>query len=162
MFDSIRKRLSQKTNAKKAHSAQIGEDDGAFADNPTVQSLSNIPPELLARLMSIRSEVEFRELIKERPELLPVIEQITAQSQASQESSSDVSSPDELPALLQELQGLKRLSDMPRRVKVCQTALGMVDRNAQPELWAGLQVELGNSLVQNPLVARAENIGVPR
>ena len=158
MFDSIRKRLSQKTNAKKANSAQIGEDDGAFAGNPPVQSLSDIPPELLARLVSIGSEAEFRELIKEHPELLPVIEQITAQSQASKGSSTYGSIPGELPALLRELQGLNRLSDMPRRVDLCQTALGLVDRNAQPELWAGLQGELGNSLIQNPLGPRAENI----
>ena len=33
-----------------------------------------------------------------------------------------------------------------------------MDRNAQPELWAGLQVELGNSFSQNPLGSRAKNL----
>jgi len=130
----------------------------AFADRLHAQSMPDIPPELLARLRSIRSEAGLCELIEEHPELLPVIQQMVNQSQAYQESSTDVSSPGELPALLQELQGLNRLSDMPRRVKLCQTVLGMVDRNAQPELWAVMQIELGNSLAQNPLGSHAENI----
>jgi hypothetical protein len=134
--------------------------DAAFADRLKARSISDIPPELLARLRSIRTDAELRELIEEHPELLPVIQQIVTQSQAPQGRSTDVSGPDELPALLQELQELNRLSDMPRRVELCQTALGLVDRDAQPELWAGLQVELGNSLAQNPLGPRAENLGL--
>jgi CHAT domain-containing protein/tetratricopeptide (TPR) repeat protein len=118
----------------------------------------NIPPELLARLTAVRSEEELRELIKEHPELLPVIRQMTTQSQAPQESSTGVSSSGDLPGLLQEMQGLNRPSDMPRRVELCQAALRLVDRNAQPELWAVLHVELGNSLYQNPLGDRAENL----
>jgi len=132
--------------------------DAAFADRLQEQSLSDIPPELLARLKSIHSEAELRELIEEHPELLPVIQQMLNQSQVSQESSTDVSSPDELPVLLRELDGLNRLSDMSRRVDVCKNALRLVDRNDQPELWSGLQGELGNSLAQNPLGLRAENI----
>jgi len=158
MFDSIRKRLSKKTNANKSHPAQIGEDDGAFSGNPPVWSLSDIPPELLARLMSIRTDAELRKLVEEHPELLPVIQQMANQSQASQESSTDVSSPGDLLALLRELQVLKRLSDMPRRVELCQNAIRLVDRNNQPKLWSDLQNDLGNSLAQNPLGPRAENI----
>ena len=158
MFDSIRKRLSKKTNANKSHSAQIGEDDAAFANRLQAQSISNIPPELAARLRSIRSEEELLKLIEEHPELLPVIQQIATQSQAHQESFTGVSSPDEFSALLRELQGLNHLSDMPRRIELCQTTLGLVKRNEQPELWVVLQIELGNSLAQNPLGSRAENI----
>ena len=97
--------------------------DAAFADRLQARSIPNIPPELLARLKSIRSEAELRELVEAHPELLPVIQQVVNQSQASRESSADVSSPGELPALLQELQGLNRLSDMPRRVELCNIAL---------------------------------------
>lgn len=49
-------------------------------------------------------------------------------------------------------------------VELCQTALRLVDRNAQleqwgiPELWGTLQVDLGNSFFQNPLGQRAENL----
>ena len=118
----------------------------------------NIPPELLDRLMSIRSEEELRQLIEDHPELLPVIQQMATGVQAPQESSANVSIPDDLPELLQELQGLNRLSDMPRRVELCKAALRLVKREAQPELWAWLQMELGNSLAQNPLGPRAENL----
>ncbi|KAF5412616.1 MAG: hypothetical protein C5S47_00985 [Candidatus Methanogasteraceae archaeon] len=132
--------------------------DAAFTDRLQARPIPDIPPELLDRLRSVQTDAELRELIREHPELLPVIEQIATQSQAPQGSSTDVSDPDELPALLQELQGLNRLSDMPRRVELCQIALGLVNQSAQPELWGGLQVELGNSLAQNPLGHRAENI----
>jgi len=132
--------------------------DDAFAGRLQERSTPDIPPELLARLRSIRTDAELRELIREHPELLPVIRQIATQSQAPQGSSADVSDPDELPALLREVNSLNRPSDMPRRVELCQIALGLVNQSAQPELWAGLQGELGNSLAQNPLGHRAENI----
>jgi CHAT domain-containing protein/tetratricopeptide (TPR) repeat protein len=158
MFDSIRKRISRKINAIGVRSAQTEGTDAAFADRLHSRSTPDIPPELLARLNTIRSEDELRDLIKEHPELLPIIRQIATQSQAPHGSSTDVSNPDNLPALLQELQGLNRLSDMPRRVELCQTALTLVNQSTQPELWGVLQVELGDSLSQNPLGPRAENL----
>jgi predicted LPLAT superfamily acyltransferase len=66
--------------------------------------------------------------------------------------------PDELHALLQELKSPPRLSDMPHRIQVCQAALALVDRAQQPECWATLQCELGNSFAQNPLGERADNL----
>ncbi|MBC2699114.1 MAG: CHAT domain-containing protein [ANME-2 cluster archaeon] len=53
---------------------------------------------------------------------------------------------------------MNRPSDMPRRVELCQSALRLVNRNAQPELWADLQIELSNSFALNPLGPRAENL----
>jgi tetratricopeptide (TPR) repeat protein len=47
---------------------------------------------------------------------------------------------------------------MPRRIELCRQALAMVDRAEQPQLWAGLLVELGNSLVRSPCGERAKNI----
>jgi CHAT domain-containing protein/tetratricopeptide (TPR) repeat protein len=132
--------------------------DAAFADRLLARYMPDIPPELLARLKAIRSEEEFRELIEEHPELLPVIQQIVKQSQVTHGSSADISNSGELPALLQELQGLNRPSDMPRRVELCQRALTLVNQSAQPKLWAGLQMELGSSLGRNPLGPRAENL----
>jgi hypothetical protein len=125
--------------------------DAAFADRIQTRPIPDIPPELLARLTAVRSEEELRELIKEHPELLSVIRQMATGVKAPQESSTGVSSPGDLPGLLQEMRGLNRPSDIPRRVELCQAALRLVDRNAQPELWAGLHGEFGNSLGQNPL-----------
>jgi hypothetical protein len=47
---------------------------------------------------------------------------------------------------------------MPQAVAVCQAALELVSRDSQPELWAVLQGRLGNSLAQNSLGDRAQNI----
>ena len=46
--------------------------DAAFAGRLHSRSIPNIPPELLARLRSIRTDAELRELIEEHPELLQV------------------------------------------------------------------------------------------
>ncbi|MDX6380977.1 MAG: hypothetical protein QOI57_2001 [Rubrobacteraceae bacterium] len=64
----------------------------------------------------------------------------------------------ELGTLLQELGQLTKPGDMPQAVAVCQAALELVSRDSQPELWAALQGRLGNSLAQNPLGDRAQNI----
>jgi tetratricopeptide (TPR) repeat protein len=64
----------------------------------------------------------------------------------------------ELRALLEEIDHLSRPSEMPRRVELCERALGMVEREDNPGLWGALQVELANALQQNPLGNRAENL----
>jgi tetratricopeptide (TPR) repeat protein len=64
----------------------------------------------------------------------------------------------ELGALLEEIDHLSRPSEMPRQVELCERALGMVEREDNPVLWAALQVELANALAQNPLGNRAENL----
>ena len=64
----------------------------------------------------------------------------------------------ELAALLQEIARLTRLSDMPRKIELCEQALRLVQRESNPSLWAALQVELANALQQNPLGNRAENL----
>ena len=65
---------------------------------------------------------------------------------------------EELNTILEELSQSARRRDMPRRVKLCQKALTMVTRETRPELWGILQNTLANSLAQNPLGERAENI----
>jgi CHAT domain-containing protein len=47
---------------------------------------------------------------------------------------------------------------MPHRIQLCQAALALVDRAQQPELWAALQLEFGNSLAQNPQEEQADNL----
>jgi CHAT domain-containing protein/tetratricopeptide (TPR) repeat protein len=60
--------------------------------------------------------------------------------------------------LLQEIVQLNQITDMPRRVGLCRQALNLVARNQNPQLWAALQVELGNSLFQNPKGNRSDNL----
>ena len=64
----------------------------------------------------------------------------------------------ELSALVNEIRRLTRPTDMPRRVELCRQALALVARETQPEQWAWLQVDLGVSLVENPLGNRADNL----
>jgi hypothetical protein len=67
--------------------------------------------------------------------------------------------PRDLNTLLTDLnQPIRSLQDIPRHVETCRQALELIDRNQQPELWAALQVELGNNLDQDPHGNRAENI----
>ena len=64
----------------------------------------------------------------------------------------------ELGALWEEIARLRRPSEMPRQVELCERALGMVEREDNPVLWAALQGELANAFQQNPLGNRAENL----
>lgn len=64
----------------------------------------------------------------------------------------------ELEALMQELSSFTEPDEMPRRVAVCREALPLVDRGEQPELWAWLHLQLGNSLRKNPQGDKAHNI----
>jgi tetratricopeptide (TPR) repeat protein len=132
--------------------------DAAFADRLHTGEMPDIPQPLMQRLQAVRSEEELRELLNEHPELLPVLQHMATQAQASEGSPISRPLPVELHALLQELQNPPRLSDMPHRIQLCQAALALVDRAQQPELWAALQYELGNSLAQNPRGARADNL----
>jgi tetratricopeptide (TPR) repeat protein len=65
---------------------------------------------------------------------------------------------DELGALLEELSSLSRPRDMPRVLALCWAALQLVSRDHQPELWAALQGKLGDSLSDNPLGDRAQDL----
>jgi len=56
---------------------------------------------------------------------------------------------DELREIIDELQRPAGAAQMPRRAVLCARALELVDRGTQPRLWAGLQGELANSLVQD-------------
>ena len=65
----------------------------------------------------------------------------------------------QLMPLLEELQKpIGSLQDHPRRIEILRQALELLPRELSLEMWAALQVELGNSLAQNPLGDRAENI----
>src|SRR5262249_44525232 len=63
-----------------------------------------------------------------------------------------------LKQLLSEIEQLSSLNDLSHRVELCRTALRLVDRDAQAQLWAALQNGLADSLVQNPQGERAENL----
>ena len=92
--------------------------------------------------------------------LLPLAlrEELEAAQRKMQEESAGSRVAAELGALLEEIVRLHHPSEMPRKVELCKRALGMVEREDNPVLWAELQVELANALQQNPLDNRAENL----
>ncbi len=67
--------------------------------------------------------------------------------------------PGDLDEILEALrQPVRDVRQMGQRVALCRRALALVSRQGNEQLWAALQNELGNSLQQNPLGDRAENI----
>ena len=66
--------------------------------------------------------------------------------------------PPELQSILEELDQPARRTDMARRTHLCRQALAVLDRRDDPDLWAALQGELGNSLHSSLSGDRAENL----
>ena len=121
--------------------------DMTCADRLHTGEMLDIPQHLMQRLQAVRSEEELRELLNEHPELLPVLPYLATQAQVSQGPPVSRPLPNELFALLQELESPPRLSDTLHRIQVCQAALVLVDRAQQPELWAVLQGGVGHMTV---------------
>lgn len=59
--------------------------------------------------------------------------------------------------ILWKLQQLSDLADMPHRISLCRNALSLLSRDSEPEQWAAIKVELGNSLAQDPFGDSAKN-----
>ena len=72
-----------------------------------------------------------------------------------------MSTPEYSPALfavLHELSSPTAAIDMPLRSALCEQAIALVDQASQRELWARLQLDLGNSLSKIQDAKRAENL----
>ena len=130
--------------------------------------LSDEADALLVRLINAAREqknadvekvfIEYRDLLQ-RARRDGVDAAFAAKSATVGGHLSAVSSiPAELQPLLEEIARLNRLSEMPRKVALCEQALRLVQRENNPSLWAALQGELANTLRQNPLGSRAENL----
>ena len=88
---------------------------------------------------------------------------LRCRTQGIEEAFACLASPPEMPtdlaSLLEDLSSpALSLKEMPRRVEICQKALSLIGRYQHPELWAVLKNEMGNSLSQNPMGVRAENL----
>jgi tetratricopeptide (TPR) repeat protein len=123
--------------------------------------LSQLPAEVrevleeLARSgVEIRTAEDLQRALENRPDLREKLERAAVIGQPS--TGGRVAA--ELRALLEEIVRLRRPSEMPRQVELCERALGMIERENNPVLWAALQGELANALAQNPLGNRAENL----
>ena len=90
--------------------------------------------------------------------LLALREGLEAAQRKMQEEAAGSRVAAGLRALLEEIVRLHRPSEMPRKVELCERALGMAEREDNPALWGALQGELANALAQNPLGNRAENL----
>ncbi|HMQ56297.1 MAG TPA: CpXC domain-containing protein, partial [Anaerolineae bacterium] len=150
--------------------------EAAFAEKTGGGSTpgSNIPPELAPLLAGLTPEQQqtFLEILRNagdeesfnrelanHPELLAALQQVTRPPEPTPTPPPLQSSLSlDLQVLLQELSQPARLSDMPRRIEVCRQALQLAEQGNDVHLWAILQGELGNSLVQNPLGNRSDNL----
>jgi len=134
-----------------------GENGGSGASESEMMQLlaelSQEEHELLAEMMQrISSPEEFMLALDQHPKLRLAIERLAGDS----EGDADIA--EELHPILSEIEQLTQISDMPQRVKLYRQALLLADRRQNPELWAALSGELGDSLQQNPLGERADNI----
>lgn len=103
------------------------------------QSATQIPPELrevfdeLAKSgIEIRSENDFLLALRSRPDLY---KKATENSQLFWEQS-----------------------DIPQRILMCERTLKIIDRFAQPKLWASVKKDLAMSLIQSQSGNRADNL----
>jgi CHAT domain-containing protein/tetratricopeptide (TPR) repeat protein len=82
--------------------------------------------------------------------LLPIKVQLENMSQPNAEAK--------LQAILRLLSRPAQVSEMHRRVLLCRQALTLIRRRKDPTIWADLQIQLGNSLAQDPQGRRADNL----
>ena len=123
-----------------------------LSEEPKLAPMRQIPPELIERLMQVSSEEELRQLLTEHPELESMGQKPYAPVQQTEISPK-------LKIILQELsQSPHGLLDMPQRIELCQQALNLLSLLENPPLWATLQNELANCLIQTPNGSRGENI----
>jgi tetratricopeptide (TPR) repeat protein len=125
--------------------------------------LSDAALEMLEDIAHSQDNGDLEGLLRERLALLRRCREVgIAQAFAEKASSAEISA--ELIGILQVIGILQELSQpatpmkMARRADLCRRALMYVSRDAQPELWAMLKVELGGSLAQSVTGDRAENL----
>ncbi|MFZ1594463.1 MAG: CpXC domain-containing protein, partial [Anaerolineae bacterium] len=113
-------------------------------------ALREVLAELAANGAEIHSAEDLERALASRPDLQAKLEA------AAPARGFDV--PSELQSILEQLARPARITDMPQRVQLCRQALALLRSEQNAPLWAGLHVKLGNSLAQNPLGDRAENL----
>ncbi|WP_204137855.1 CpXC domain-containing protein, partial [Halomicronema sp. CCY15110] len=131
---------------------------------PPTNPLEELPAPLKELLMELaqsgvdlNSPEDLEKLLQSRPELRAAI--MAAMGSRVSESAPSSGNTGDLQQILQELsQPVQDIRQMGRRVELCRQALTLVSHQGNKELWAALQGNLGNSLAQNPLGNRAQNI----
>lgn len=122
--------------------------DAAAAAAELPPAVREILTELAAEGITLNTPEDLQRLLAARPEL---------QERLARAAGSAL--PPGLEPLLRALsQPPRSVLDMPRRIELCRRALALLPRAINPQLWAALQTELGNSLAQTPRGERAENL----
>jgi CHAT domain-containing protein/tetratricopeptide (TPR) repeat protein len=65
---------------------------------------------------------------------------------------------DELQSLLNELKGLNKWEDIPRKIEIYRILSNFIDKNQQPIKWAGIRCALAECLIAGPIKSQAEAI----
>ena len=110
--------------------------------------------EEILKCLRMEDDPDGEQIIRERGILLRRCRDIGV-NQAIQEKTGSL---DSLTYVLKELNRPTSPNDIPRHIQLCQQALQLLPKKENPPLWAAIQVELGNSLSQNPSGDRANNI----
>jgi CHAT domain-containing protein len=126
-------------------------------DNP--QLLSEQVEPLFYYLMETEPNEQAKRTLREHQQLLSQCR--TEGIEAAFASRVSPNIPPELPAILNEIDKIRKINDireMPKRIALCQQALTYVSKTSAPPLWAQLQDDLGSSYAQNPLGDQADNL----
>jgi len=116
--------------------------------------LTDTADQLLAYLLEqYRNNADVTHIFEDRRDLLA-----RCRRDGIERAFADRLHAEELMTLLSQIKQLDSPSDMSRRVTLCYSALQLVNRHAQAQLWATLQKTLAHSLVQTPPVESADNL----
>ena len=113
---------------------------------------------LLTQLLTAETRPQAQQLLRARLALYQHCQAVGVETALAEAAQATSQVPEGLTTILHELAQSTRLSDMPRRIMLCQQALEQLDCAEQPQLWGALHNELANSLAQTPRGRRAENI----
>lgn len=120
-------------------------------------------PELLApetdlsmqRLVIMQNDEQIKRVVKEHQALLARCRLEGIEAAFAEKQGQAISL--DLQTILHKLSQPVSPNEIPHRIELCQQALGMVRKGT--ELWADLQLELGDSLTKIPSGSRADNLG---
>lgn len=116
--------------------------------------------DILRELAAAQPDVHVRNFVFARVALLDLCRRIGIHGAFAELEGPvvDRSLGGELQVILAELEQPVTVDGTSRRVELCRRALILIDRNREPQIWAAVQAELGDSLANSSGPGRADSL----